>query len=286
MNDIKSAQRLYSLDWIRFFAVMMLVPFHTGMIYAFYGWHIKSDTLSLPISIFNEFITIWQMPILFFVAGAASWFALESKEANTYINERIKRLLVPLTFGMLIIVPPQVYIERIKNQQFQGSFIDFYPNFQGIYPDGNLSWHHLWFLAYLFVFSMLLLPLFLRLKKEKGHLLIQKAHKLLEMPGGLFIPALPIVLTEFLLRTRWPDGNQNLIDDWANILFYGTLFFYGYLFSSMDRFWEKAVQKRFAALFTAAALILLFLIKRPVRKEGYAKFICLSAPVKKILQRL
>ncbi len=259
VGEHNTVRRAFYLDWVRVFAVLLLVPFHTGMIYVFFGWHIKSDILSLPISLFNEFIAIWQMAILFFVAGAASWYALESKKGSVYVYERIKRLLVPLLFGMLIIVPPQIYMERIHRQQFQGSFLEFYPNFHGIYPDGNLSWHHLWFLAYLFVFSMLLLPLFTYLKKTKGNLLIQKLEQLLKVPGGIFLPAFPIFLTEFLLRTGWPDGNQNLINDWANFLLYGMLFICGYLFCSIDQFWEEAAQKRHTALIAGITLILLFL---------------------------
>jgi hypothetical protein len=37
-----------------------------------------------------------------------------------------------------------------------------------VYPEGNFSYHHLWFLAYLLVYSFLALPLFAALRTERG----------------------------------------------------------------------------------------------------------------------
>jgi hypothetical protein len=31
----------------------------------------------------------------------------------------------------------------------------------GIYPKGNLSWHHLWFVAYMLILTFVLLPVYL-----------------------------------------------------------------------------------------------------------------------------
>jgi len=70
-------------------------------------------------------------------------------------------LLVPLCIGIVLLVPPQVYAERRLRGQFQGSFLAFFPHFfEGVYPHGNFSWHHLWFLGHLFLYSLLALPLF------------------------------------------------------------------------------------------------------------------------------
>lgn len=44
------------------------------------------------------------------------------------MRERNKRLLLSLIFGMLMIIPAQIYCERVLNQQFTGSYFDFYPS--------------------------------------------------------------------------------------------------------------------------------------------------------------
>ena len=82
----------------------------------------------------------------------------------------MRRLLVPLVFGMVVLVPPQVYLERLYRGQFTGSFLDWLPQaFQGgAYPAGNMSWHHLWFLAYVLVLTFVLLPCFLWARSERG----------------------------------------------------------------------------------------------------------------------
>ena len=78
---------------------------------------------------------------------------------------------------MAVVIVPQVYVERISvgmpdrlsPRDFDGSYLAFYPHyFEGVYPQGNFSWHHLWFLAYLLVFSLAALPLFLYLRAEPG----------------------------------------------------------------------------------------------------------------------
>jgi fucose 4-O-acetylase-like acetyltransferase len=115
-----------------------------------------------------EWLHLWRLPLLFFISGVGVSFAMKSKTASAFIGERSKRLLIPLLFGVLVIVPPQVYFERLQRHQFEGSYWAFYPKifeFQG-YPEGNSSWHHLWFIVYLWVFSVLATPLFVLLKNK------------------------------------------------------------------------------------------------------------------------
>jgi len=150
------------------------------------------------------------------------------------LKERVLRLLVPLIFGMLIVVPPQVYYQRVFDGDFSGSFLAWYPNtFHGIYSltnpaTGNSSWHHLWFLAYLFVFSLILLPLFWYFRKETRRPLISRVTGFLTRPGAIFLPAIPLIVVNIALRPIFGWGNLNLIWDWANFLFYITIFFYGF----------------------------------------------------------
>jgi len=111
------------------------------------------------------------MPIFFLLSGEGSYFALSFRKSGQYITERLKRLVVPLLFGMFVIIAPlQVYLERVSRSQFVGSFIEFYPHyFDGFYAfGGNFAWMgiHLWFLEFLFIFSLLSLPLFFYLRKE------------------------------------------------------------------------------------------------------------------------
>jgi len=248
--------RVYYIDWLRVFAVLLLVPFHTAMIFVFWDFHLKNPERSASLTDFNSFLDMWQMPLLLVLSGAGTWFALGHRNALGYVKERIQRLLIPLVFGMFVVIPPQVYVERISKGQFDGPYWQFYPHIlDGIYPAGNFSWHHLWFLAYLFVFSMLLVPVTARLRREESRAARERIGAFLERPGRLLLMALPLMLFEATLRLVW-HGEQNLINDWANFCVYITTFFWGYVLCCDGRIGEAILRQRrtFLALAVACAV--------------------------------
>src|SRR5688572_2655594 len=150
------------LDWLRVIAIFVLLFFHTGMLFVGWGWHITNAEvipwLERPMDLAHRL----RMPLLFVIAGAGMWFALQRRGIAEFARERTLRLLVPLVAGMFLVVPAQVYIERISTGAWQGGYWQFFLErvlqFEP-YPQGNFSWHHLWFIAYLFVYVLLLLPL-------------------------------------------------------------------------------------------------------------------------------
>jgi len=228
--------------------MLVVFYFHSARFFDEGWWHIKNEQVSLGMAVFTGFVSQWIMPLFFLISGAASWFSLRFRTGGQYALERVKRLLIPFIFGTLVIIPPQVYLERIHNAQFHGSYLQFYPHFfEWVYPEGNFSWHHLWFLIYLFVFSLLALPVFLYLRKEVGRRFISWLAGLCEKPGGIFLLAVPIAIIEIALRPKF-DGLQNLYADWANFLSSLTVFIYGYLFYSDARFGEAVRRHGKAAL--------------------------------------
>ena len=101
------------------------------------------------------------MPLLFVIAGAGMWFAAQRRSGSRLLGERTLRLLLPAAAGMFIIVPPQVFAERVARGEWQGGYLDFLVQrvlrFQP-YPAGDFSWHHLWFIVYLYAYVLLLVP--------------------------------------------------------------------------------------------------------------------------------
>ena len=159
MNTSKKT-RLYELDWLRIIAILILVYFHTGMFFTTWDWHIKNNVTTRSLDYVMVWLHQWRMALLLVISGAGTFYALGFRKAGTYMSERFKRLIIPLIFGMLVVVPPQIYLEKIKNY---ASYLDFYPTIFEMVPspEGNTSWHHLWFILYLFLFSVVLLPAFL-----------------------------------------------------------------------------------------------------------------------------
>jgi glucan biosynthesis protein C len=164
------------------------------------------------------------------------------------VSERLQRLLLPLVFGMLVVVVPQVYYERLAQGASYTSLLDFYPHyFEGTYPKGNFTWNHLWFIAYLLPFSLLSLPIFLLLRKPQAQAALEKLSQWLSRSGNVLLFALPLVLIQLVLRPYWPD-TRNLVSDWFNFAFYLTLFIYGYLLGPLAGFWHAAERLRYVVL--------------------------------------
>ncbi|HEX3763491.1 MAG TPA: hypothetical protein VHW23_32570 [Kofleriaceae bacterium] len=61
-----------------------------------------------------------RMPLLMVIAGIATAIALERRTVAGFALDRIQRLFVPLVFGMLVIVPPQIYIEASERIALRG----------------------------------------------------------------------------------------------------------------------------------------------------------------------
>jgi glucans biosynthesis protein C len=229
--------RRYELDWLRVIAFGLLILYHVGMFFVPWSWHIKNNETSTGMTWPMIFVNQWRLPLLFVISGMGTAFSLSKRSGREFMGERFTRLIIPLIFGMLLIVPPQVYLERVAGNGYEQSFLYFMLNdaYSGIYPQGNLSWHHLWFLPYLLLFSLLLLPLFLKLRKSP----LASIKKLVSRPWGIFTLILPLFLWEVLLRPRFPSTHA-LIGDWFNIVYYLTLFFYGFLLVKVsDGFWEN-----------------------------------------------
>lgn len=238
--------RRYDLDWLRVIVFGLLIFYHVGMFFVPWGWHIKNnviyDWLRYPMLFVNQ----WRLPILFTISGMGTYYALNRRTGLQFASERIKRLLLPLVFGMLVIVPPQVYIERIAKNQFAGSYFDFWPAlaFKGVYPEGNLSWHHLWFLPYLLLFSLVLIPVFLYLRKNPKHLFIKWLERKVSKPFGLFYFIIPLYLIEATVEPFFEETHA-LIGDWFVIAKNMTLFFFGFLLISVkDAFWATVEKHR------------------------------------------
>ena len=247
--------RRHELDWLRAFVVVGLIPFHAAVIFsAAADTFIKNDQTSQIMALLGAFAGMWGMPLLFLVAGASAYFALNRRTGGEYLTERAKRLLVPFVFATLVLVPVQVYFvaRSIPNAaQAIGipihnlDFLASYPTFFVEYLQGYLYflthfsttlvivfWGHLWFIPRLFAYALCTLPIFYFFKRPRGVRLLQALSRLLRHRGAIFLFAIPLVVAETLVRVsqlnaltaHWP-----LYDDWIAFTAYLLYFIYGYL---------------------------------------------------------
>ncbi|MDT0691149.1 glucan biosynthesis protein [Salegentibacter sp. F188] len=142
--------------------------------------------------------------------------------------------------GIILVVPPQVYIERLNNAEYSGSNLDFWSShaFRGIYPEGNFSWHHLWFLPYLLAFSLALTPLFLYFRNNPDNQFLNWIKEQVKAPVGFLWFLLPLYLAQILLKPYFPETHA-FVGDWYTLVNYSLLFFYGFvLITIKEIFWK------------------------------------------------
>ncbi|MBJ6761969.1 acyltransferase [Myxococcaceae bacterium JPH2] len=244
------------LDWLRVIAIALLHFFHTGMMFNRWDWHVKSPVPLPALEPLMELLHLVRMPLLMVISGVGTALALRHRSLGSFAKDRTKRLLWPLVFGMFIIVPPQIYAERLQHGAFHGSYLDFYPSvFEFVtYPRGSLSWHHLWFVAYLFVYCVLALPLFAWLETRSGQAFLARANAWLSRGFNVALLCLPLVLNQVVLN-RAPETHA-LLNDPRTFLHYGMLFLFGHLFGRCPGVWERLVELRRVLLGIGVAVML------------------------------
>jgi peptidoglycan/LPS O-acetylase OafA/YrhL len=275
-------------------AVLVLLAYHASRPFDLEPWHVKSEHASIAVQLAGGIFTPWRLPLLFMVSGAGTWFALRRRTAGAYARERLTRLGIPLVVGMLVVVPPQVYVERIAgwmpNRQspidFHGSYLAFYGHLLdgGAYPQGNLSWHHLWFLVYLLVFSLVALPLF-RWLATTGQARRARWSARLARPPALFLPALLLALVHVALRGRFPQTHA-LVGDWWNLVHYFLVFVLGYVLVADEAFRAATARHRrlAAAVFLGLTAVRLVLIVALPPATPYAATYALLLTIRGILE--
>lgn len=240
-TNLIKPERRYELDWLRVLAMLTVFLFHNARFFDFMDWHVKNTDQSLIPMVFVFFASQWIMPFFFLLAGASTRFALDFQTGGKFIKERFLRLIVPFIFGALVLIPPQGYMEALTHIKyfFSGTFWQYYPHHFQV----RLSWfspspgwlfgafgYHLWFLGFLFLFSLLSLPLFRWLRSIKGGALVSRFGGLMEKPGAIFLFIFPIALAQVALRAKFPSYL-----DLADLFYWLVFFIGGYLIYADNR---------------------------------------------------
>ncbi len=244
--------RRYDNDWLTVLGMLTIFFFHCARFFNDEGWHVKNNQISQSLTLFVAVTAQWIMPLFFLLSGFSSYYALRSRTNGQFIRNRFMRLVIPLLFGMFIfLVPVQVWIERVSTGEFDGSFLAFYPlYFKGFYAfGGNFAWMglHLWYLEVLFIFTLLMLPIFQVLLKAKSQKLISNATAFFERSGAIFLLGLPLFVMEWLVNLQ-PDGvGMRNFGGWS-LFSYLILFFMGFLIAGDLRYRAAMQKNRFIAL--------------------------------------
>src|SRR5258708_15232740 len=84
---------------------------------------------------------------------------------GAFVRQRVWRLLLPLAFGVAVVVPIQPYCHGVANGLVEPGFLRFLGRYVTGYPwprgafDGwqyGFTWNHLWYLPYLLAYTLVL----------------------------------------------------------------------------------------------------------------------------------
>lgn len=242
--------RHLGMDWLRIGAFALLILYHIGMYFVPWGWHVKIDPVIDWVAIPMYATNGWRLPLLFLVSGYAS-AALAGKlgGAGAFAKSRSARLLIPLLFGVVVVIPPQPWIELVTQHGYAKGLGAFWTSdyFRFGTLDGIVlpTWQHLWFVVYLWVYTMLAaLLLALVPAAARGRFAGGAAH-LLRGWGLLIVP----MLGWLAIYAAFPghDETHALFDDGPSHLHYLIAFGVGWLlrarpalFESVARCWKAA----------------------------------------------
>lgn len=268
--------RRYDIDALRVLAFSLLILYHIAMLYVLdWGYHIKSAYLSEAIQLPMLLVNQWRMSLLFIISGLAVSFVWHKYSAGQFAARRVRSLLLPLSFGMAVIVAPQCYYEALGKGIIEPGFLNFmgqywtFQDFPGEAWGGEeqivWTWNHLWYLPYLLIYTLLLIPL----------------AKLLDGPGKRFrewfrslrgvwivvVPIVPLMFYGHFIFPNFPEITHALLDDWYAHAMYFTFFFIGYLIGRDAGFWAELARMRKATLLLAVTFFGLFLLRNEMMPD-------------------
>lgn len=262
--------RRHDIDALRVIAFAFLILYHVGMLYVSeWGWHIKSSYTSEALQLPMLFMNRWRMDLIFLISGMAAAFLLKPGQTGRFLAQRSWRLLLPLTFGIVAIVPIQPYVQGVTNGLVEPGFLSFLSEYYTAkrWPENafdgwehGYTWNHLWYLAYLWVYTLVLAALLPVLRSAWGQRLVDGFANL-RGTALLLLPGLPLLIYSLTLQPLFPE-NGDFIHDWYRNAVYFTVFVYGFVIARHDGFWREALRLRNVALAFALIVFVVYSVAR------------------------
>ncbi len=226
-------KRRYDLDWLRVIAILAVYFHHVGMPFNGDDFHIMNSESSKLLDDIMVLFEQFRLPLLFLISGTGTMFAFSKRTWLEFIKERSKRLIIPLIFGTLFIVPPQTYYQ----------YINKYSSYIEVYKNGVFETNHLWFIENLFILSITLIPLILFLKSTRSDKLISLFDKVSANKYGILVIGLPLLIITIVLKKIYPSDSKD-ITNLSSTFYYGYFFISGMIFTSSKKSWNYLVTHR------------------------------------------
>lgn len=270
-TPLPGAHRRHDIDALRALAFLFVILYHVGMYYvADWPWHLKSphaaEWLQWPMRVLN----LWRMDLVFLISGVSLGFLSRHQGTWALLRSRGVRLMLPLVFGMAVIVPYQAYAQGVADGLVApgfGAFLLRYLSMAEPWPkrafDGaefGITWNHLWYLPYLFAYTAAI-ALTLPLLNSAAGQWVRRSFNGLRGWKLLLLPVLPLLAWTMLLASHFPP-THNLVRDFYLHSIYFTVFLYGYWMGVDTGVWKELERLRRVSLALAVAAIATFIALR------------------------
>jgi len=126
MEQSSPSGRLYFLDNLKTFIILLVVFFHSAYAYSIYyseDWFVVDTQKSLFFDVFIMVAFAFLMPVMFFVAGYFGNRSLARKELLPFWRDKFYRIIIPWALGVLILAPARGYMHSLSR--------NLYPSYLG-----------------------------------------------------------------------------------------------------------------------------------------------------------
>ena len=248
--------RRKDIDWLRIFGIFLLFPYHTARVFdSTEANYVENLSKLSGGEVFMNVAWPWFMPLLFLLAGVSAFYALKKRSGGAFLLERVQRLLVPLVLGTVLIVPIQGYLARLQEGTLAGGYFtylitQFFPDFSDMSGyHGTFTPAHLWFILFLFIISLPLLPLQKAILKRREKAGMGALSRLFGKGWFLLLLSIPLLLFEAL-----PDIAGK------NPFYYALFYMIGFFIAGNDESWVAIDKVKWWSAALTALGIPLFLV--------------------------
>ncbi|WP_186728868.1 acyltransferase family protein [Sphingomonas panacisoli] len=247
--------RHYGLDWLRIGAFGLLIVYHVAMVFSTWDWVIKSPTTYPQLIVPLALLTPWRLPLLFAVSGYASRKLFDkSGGPRAFVASRNRRLLIPWAFAMVALIPVETWV-RAKIAGYPGGLIHYWlrdywqvtPTYGPPFP----SWEHLWFVVYLWAYTMALAGL-LAMRGWSPERTTVAADWLAKGTRLIWAPIAVLALAKLAVMFVIPE-KQGLFTDWNAHLLYFPIFLFGFALGGRSTLWPAIARAQPSAIGLAVA---------------------------------
>lgn len=148
-------RRVYFLDNLRAFIILLIVAFHVAMGYTTWDlkwWYVNDSQKSPLFDLFILATDVYIMPLMFLIAGYFAPPSLLAKGAAFFWRGKLQRIVLPWIAGVVFIAPAIAYSAIFSRTATPPGYFAFWANdfFCAYYQQA-----HYWFLGLLALFFLL-----------------------------------------------------------------------------------------------------------------------------------